>query len=230
MIDTFWQVLEDNPTVVTIPRRLLTDVESISLKRAGFLTSASPSILLASNVLIGPDSPSRGTMTSIFSVSKAASGSIAAVGGEGAVHKAGNTGKGRVIPRINTGTEQVPAQKQSFLGKDEEFNLALPNTGAYLKLLASARNHLLSLLLKSRYRELPIYILRERWDGGIIRDNHAAKAKKYRGEFTGILPSRTRKWKQFFGLSFEWVLAECLGAGLVEVFETGSVGRAVRRL
>lgn len=222
MIDKFWQVLEANPTVVQIPRRLLTDLESISLKRAGFLTSASPSIL-ASNVLIGPDSPSRGTMTSIFSVSKAASGSIAAVGGEGAVHKAGNTGKGGVIPRINT-------QKQSFLGKDEEFNLALPNTGPYLKLLASARDHLLSLLLKSRYRELPIYLLRERWDGGIIGDNHAARAKKYRGEFIGILPSRTRKWKQFFGLSFEWVLAECLGAGLIEVFETGSVGRAVRRL
>lgn len=227
MIDKFWRILEANPTAVKIPRRLLTDLESISLKRAGFLTSASPSIL-TSNVC--PGSPSRGTMTSIFSISKAASGSIAAVGGEGAVHKAGNTGKGGVIPRINTQTEQVLPQKTSFLGKDEEFNLALPNTGPYLKLLASARNHLLSLLLKSRYRELPIYLLRERWDGGIAGENHAAKAKKYRGEFSGILPGRTRKWKQFFGLSFDWVLAECLGAGLIEVFETGSVGRAVRGL
>lgn len=229
MVDKFWQVLEANPTATKISRKLLSDLEFISLKRAGFLTSASPSIL-ASNALIGPDASSRGTMTSIFSVSKAASGTIAAVGGEGAVHKAGNTGKGGVIPRISTRPEQLLPQKPSFLGKDEEFNLALPNTGPYLKLLASARNHLLSLLLKSRYRELPIYLLRERWDGGITGDNPAAKAKKYRGEFTGILPGRARKWKQFSGLSFDWVLAECLGAGLIEVFETGSVGRAVRSL
>lgn len=229
MIDKFWRVLEANPTAMKISRRLLTDLESISLKRAGFLTSTSPYIL-ASNALIGPDTSSRGTMTSIFSVSKAASGSIAAVGGEGAVHQAGNTGKSGVIPRINYLTEQALPQKPSILGKDEEFNLALPNTGPYLKLLASARLHLLSLLEKSRYRELPIYLLRERWDGGIASDNPASKAKKYRGEFTGILPSRTRKWKQFSGLSFDWVLAECHGAGLIEVFETGSVGRAVRGL
>jgi hypothetical protein len=43
-----------------------------------------------------------------------------------------------------------------------------------------------------------------------------------------VLPGRTRKWKDFHGLKFEWVLAECLGAGLVEVFETGSVGLGVR--
>lgn len=229
MVDKFWRVLEANPTAMKISRSLLTDLESLSLKRAGFLTSASPSIL-ASNALIRPDSSSCGTMTSTFSVSKAASGTIAAVGGEGAVHKAGNTGKGGVIPLMNIRTEQLLPQKPSFLGKDEELNLALPNTGPYLKLLASARNHLLSLLLKSRYRELPIYLLREQWDGGIASDNPAANAKKYRGEFTGILPGRTRKWKQFSGLSFDWVLAECLGAGLIEVFETGSVGRAVRGL
>ena len=82
--------------------------------------------------------------------------------------------------------------------------------------------------MKSKFREIPVSLLRERWDGGISGDDPAAKAKKYRGEFTGILPSRTRKWKQFHGLSFDWTLAECLGAGLVEVFETGSVGQAVR--
>lgn len=229
MIDKFLRVLEANPTAMNISRKLLTDLECISLKRAGFLTTASPYIL-ASNPLTGPDSSSRGTMTSIFSVSKAASGTIAAAGGEGAVHKAGNTGKSGVIPRTHTRNEQVLPQKPPFLGKDEAFNLALPNSGPFLKLLTSARNHLLSLLLKAQYRELPIYLLRERWDGGIAGDNPAAKAKQYRGEFRGILPSRTRKWKQFSGLSFDWVLAECLGAGLIEVFETGSVGRAVRGL
>lgn len=89
----------------------------------------------------------------------------------------------------------------------------------------------MALLAKSRYRELPIYLLHERWDGGVASENDAAvQAKKYRGEFTGVLPGRTRKWKQFYGLSFQWVLAECLGGGLIEVFETGSVGRAVRAI
>ena len=82
--------------------------------------------------------------------------------------------------------------------------------------------------MKSKFREIPIYLLRERWDGGTSADDPAAKAKKYRGEFKGALPSWTRKWKQFYGLSFDWTLAECLGAGLVEVFDTGSVGQAVR--
>lgn len=94
--------------------------------------------------------------------------------------------------------------------------------------MTAARSHLVSLAMKSRFREIPVYLLRERWDGGIAADDPAAKAKKYRGEFAGVLPSRTRKWKRFYGLSFDWALAECLGAGLVEVFETGSVGQAVR--
>lgn len=94
--------------------------------------------------------------------------------------------------------------------------------------MSAARSHLVSLAIKSKFREVPVHLLRERWEGGVSADVPAAKTKKYRGEFTGSLPSRTRKWKQFYGLSFDWTLAECLGAGLVEVFETGSVGQAVR--
>lgn len=71
-------------------------------------------------------------------------------------------------------------------------------------------------------------MLKERWNGGIASNEAAYMAKKSRGEFAGILPGQTRKWKQFRGLSFEWVLEEAVGAGLVEVFETGSVGRGVR--
>lgn len=73
-------------------------------------------------------------------------------------------------------------------------------------------------------------MLHERWDGGISNDDAAAQAKKYRGEFAGVLPARTRKWRQLWGLRFEFVLAECVGCGSVELFETGSVGKAVRAL
>lgn len=108
--------------------------------------------------------------------------------------------------------------------------LALPNMGPYLRLLTQARTHLVSLLHRSRFREMPLYLLHERWDGGISNDDLAAQAKKYRGEFAGVLPARTRKWRQFWGLRFEFVLAECVGSGLIELFETGSVGKAVRAL
>lgn len=73
-----------------------------------------------------------------------------------------------------------------------------------------------------------MYLLRERWDGGIAGDNPASRAKKLRGEFAGVLPARTRKWKHFWGLAFDWVLAQCVGGGMVELFETGSVGLGVR--
>jgi hypothetical protein len=151
-------------------------------------------------------------MTSLNSISKAASGSIAAVGGEGAVHAAGGSGGGAKLP--STG----------------DYTLALPTTGPFLKLLSNARAHLLSLLSKSKFREAPESSLRQRWDGGIEADDTASAARQNRGDFVGVLPGRTRKWKQFYGITFEWILEECVGAGLLEVFDTGSIGRGVRAL
>ncbi|KAL1634170.1 hypothetical protein SLS56_002473 [Neofusicoccum ribis] len=109
------------------------------------------------------------------------------------------------------------------------YSFALPNMGPYLRLLTTARAHLLSLLSKtSKYKEAPMTLLKERWDGGIAGDDLATKARKARGDFTGVLPGRTKKWKTFYGLSFEWVLEECAGSGLVELFQTHSVGVGIR--
>ena len=213
---------------MTLPRITFTASEATVLMRAGFLTSASQSLNNA-DVFASSDATSTGSMTSLTSISRAASGSLAAIGGEGAIHAAGGSGKGEGIRRSSShqGIESKEDSRQVF-EYGEKLQVALPNTGPYLRLLAAARSHLMSLLLKSKYREMPLYLLHERWDGGICGDDPAAKAKKYRGEFAGILPNRTRKWKQYYGLGFDWVVAECLGGGLLEVFETGSVGRAVR--
>ncbi len=193
--------------------------------RAGFLTSSSHP-LDSANVFDRPSSASLETITSISSISRAASGSMATVGGEDAIYNAGGRGG---IRRSSSQFENLSEDgSRHFSREGEELRLSLPSIGPYLKLLTSGRSHMVSLVMKSNFREMPLYLLRARWDGGISADDPAARAKKYRGEFTGILPSRTRKWKQFYGLTFEWVLAECLGAGLVELFETGSVGRAVR--
>ena len=222
-LDRFLGHIRSRPTAQVVPLSDFSGPEITTLMRAGFLTSSTPHTN-AANFCNFPDSASRGTATSILSVSRAASGSIAAVGGEDAIHGAG----GRGGMRRSSSQFQSAEDSEDAICEGQSLRVSLPGTGPYLKLLTAARSHLISLIMKSKYRELPLYLLLERWNGGISGDDPAAKAKRYRGEFSGILPSRTRKWKQFYGLSFDWVLAECLGAGLVEVFETGSVGRAVR--
>jgi hypothetical protein len=107
------------------------------------------------------------------------------------------------------------------------FTFSLPNTGMHIKLLVDARNHLLGIVKKTKFKEAPLDVLRERWDGGVSNPEQFER-KMARGEFSGVLPGRTKKWRQFYGMQFEWILEECVGAGLVELFETGSVGRAVR--
>ncbi|PWY69590.1 hypothetical protein BO70DRAFT_365865 [Aspergillus heteromorphus CBS 117.55] len=108
--------------------------------------------------------------------------------------------------------------------------LSLPNTGPYLRMLGAGRSHLLSLLKRSSSSEAPVYLLRDRWDGAVETDKSFSVAKRTRGEFSGILPGRTKKWKDLYGMTFRWVLEEALGAGLIETFDTGSVGPAVRCL
>lgn len=73
-------------------------------------------------------------------------------------------------------------------------------------------------------------LLRDRWDGAVETDKSFHLAKRARGEFAGILPGKTKKWKELYGMKYRWVLEEALGAGLVEIFETGSVGPGIRSL
>ena len=213
----------------SISRKFFSSSEVINLMQSGFLTSSSH-LTYSENVHAPLASTTSATITSISSVSRAASGSVAAVGGDQAIHDAGGRRGARdTTSRLVSHSEQVRASPpQLFQSDGEDLRLSLPNTGPYLKLVTAARFHFISLIAKSKFREIPLYLLREKWDGCASADDPAAKAKKYRGEYTGTLPSRTRKWKQFYGLSFDWVVAECLGAGLVELFETGSVGRAAR--
>lgn len=208
---------------LALPGQIFSATEATALKQAGFLTTSTQALHSARSFT---NTTSPGTKTSLSIVSRAASGSMAAIGGEGAIHEAGGSGTASGIRRRSS--QLGKGTMESLLESDRVFQISLPNTGPYLRLLTAARSHLISLLHKSRFKEMPLYLLHERWDGGIASDDAATKAKKYRGEFTGVLPARTRKWKQFYGLNFEWVLAECLGAGLLELFETGSVGRAAR--
>ncbi len=207
----FIALLHEHPTVQRVPRSWLAEEDAQALMYAGFITSSLPN-WTSTDVFSRPGDGSRGTMTSLSSISKAASGSLAAVGGEGAVHAAGVSGGGVKLPSHG------------------DYSLALPVIGAFLKLAANGRAHLLSLLSKTPFREAPESWLQERWDGGGAADDTTSTARYHRGGFATVLPGRTRKWKLFYGVAFEWILGECVGSGLLEVFETGSVGRGVRAL
>lgn len=108
--------------------------------------------------------------------------------------------------------------------------LSLPNTGSYLRLLGSGRTHLIALLKRSASGEAPVGLIKDRWDGAVETEKSFHLAKRARGEFAGVLPGKTKKWKDLNGMHFRWVLEEALGAGLVEMFETGSVGPGIRCL
>jgi hypothetical protein len=186
------------------------------LMRAGFLTlTASMDAGLTDGFSSSKDG-GIGTATSIQSVSRAASGSLAAVGGASAVHSAGG-GAG-------TGSRTIGS---SSLLRGSDLQLSLPNTGAYLKLLTAAKAHMLALLSRSKYNEAPLYLLRERWEGGVTTHGRPST----RGDpFGALLPAKTKKWKDFWGVGSEWVMAELVGSGGVELFDTRSVGAGVRAL
>ena len=200
-----------NSTSTTISGTTFTSPELSALVTADFLTSAAVSNSTPS-LFASPGASSLAAVST--SGSRHAAGSLDAVGGTHATqHIHGGTSLSGSRPSVTS-----------------QYTFSLPNMGTHIKLLIDARNHLLSLLKKTKHKEMPLNVLSERWDGGVTANDMQAERKKLRGEFAGVLPGRTKKWKTFYGMRFEWVLEECLGAGLVELFETGSVGRAVRAI
>ncbi|KAI0818212.1 serine-threonine protein kinase 19-domain-containing protein [Xylaria sp. FL0064] len=223
--ESLLKYLASYPESQVLEKGALKPSEIEELVRAGFLTAHHSGGVVSYDCMSGtmrsyarPED--KITLTSLETVSRQAAGSLGTVGGQGALHNAGGSGGGSLSVMALTSS---PAT---------EYRLAVPGAGAFLKLVSTALDHLVSLLGKSKFREAPESVLRERWDGGIARIEEArhAAAKKARGEFAGVLPGQTRKWRQFYGLTFDWVLQEAAGAGLIEVFETRSVGRGVRAI
>lgn len=115
---------------LSIQSNTFSAAEITALMRAGFLTSTVQG-LNSANLFTGTDTGSSGSLTSIPTISRAASGSMAAVGGEGAIYCVGGRGG---IRRSSSQLEKSPAQKSfEALGEGVELRLSLPGTGAYLK-------------------------------------------------------------------------------------------------
>ncbi len=210
--ESFLSTLRKYPSAPRLPRNLFTKEVAQQLMSAGFITSATPSWTSA-DIYSSPGDGLRGTLTSLAAIQKAAAGPAAFNGGStvGSLHEAGGSGG-----HVRTSGDQ------------EGYNVSLPNIGSYLKLLSNSRSRLTSLLARSKFRQYPEGYLKERWNGGVPGDDVGTQRKVFTGEFTGVLPGRTTKWKNLYGVTFEWALEECVGAGMIEVFETRSVGRGVR--
>jgi len=213
----YLSTLRSHTTSSTVNASEFTNEEVSDLVAAGLMTSTSA---LASSVetLSRPGAFSIGTPSAATAGSVAATGTLAAVGGHNAVHARGGGGGG------------LPASARSTSKASGSLTFSLPSTGTYLRLVTEARTHLLQLLSKSspKYKEASRDMVRERWDGGIPAEDDATRAKRARGEWRGVLPGQTKKWKTFYGMTFDWVLEECLGSGAAECFNTGSVGLGVR--
>lgn len=210
LVEDFLELLRKAPRATSVSANLLHSEQITALAKAGYLVSSS---LSRENVSLSGSS-----LVAMPSISRAASGSIAAVGGEAAFEQLGGVGSAR--------RSSAPATSQT----GHDMYLSLPNVGTYVRLLKGGRTHLLELLEKSQQHEAPLYLLKERWDGAVDSENRSSIAKRIRGEFSGIMPAKTKKWKHLSGMNFDWVLEECLGAGIVETFETHSVGPGVRVL
>lgn len=209
--DKYMSVMDEHPTSTTIPGTCFTSVELSDLVSVGFLTSSFAPIS-SSSLFASPGATSLAYVST--SGSRHIAGSLEAVGGIGATQ------------HIHGGTS-LSSSRSSVTAR---YTFSLPSMGGHIKLLVDARNHLLSMLKKTKFKEMPLDMLKEKWDGGIVAETVQSERKKLRGEFAGVLPGRTKKWKHFYGMRFEWILEECLGAGQIELFETGSVGRAARAM
>ena len=130
MLDKFLVYLHAKPMALSISCSSFSAAEITALMRAGFLTSSVQGSD-STNVFAGPHWGSSGTLTSITSISKAASGSLAAIGGEGAIYSAG--GRGGI--RRSSSQFENPSEQESLeaFGEGIELKLSLPGTGAYLK-------------------------------------------------------------------------------------------------
>lgn len=92
--------------------------------------------------------------------------------------------------------------------ESHQYSVAYPNCGTFLKLINSGRAWLVKTLNKSKHKELLEENLFQKWEG-------------YSANGT---PKMTNFRKPFYGYDLFWILADALGAGVVEVFNT-PVGR-----
>lgn len=115
---------------------------------------------------------------------------------------------GSNVIHLSGGGSGAPTLTHST-SQTQDLKIAIPGHGRYLKLAAAGVEWVREMLGRTKWGECPESWLKERFEGG------------------GLYGPR---WKDFWGVEWAWVLGEAVGLGMVEVFETRSVGKGVRAL
>ncbi|RLV90143.1 Meiotically up-regulated protein [Spathaspora sp. JA1] len=95
--------------------------------------------------------------------------------------------------------------------ESHQYSISYPNCGTFLKLINNARVWLVKALTKTKHHELIEDEIYKKWQGVTLQGD--SKLNNFR--------------KPFYGYDLNWVLADALGAGIIEVFNT-TVGRGYR--
>ncbi|CAH2351479.1 hypothetical protein CLIB1423_03S07228 [[Candida] railenensis] len=105
--------------------------------------------------------------------------------------------------------------------ESHQYAVSYPNCGTYLKLINACRTWLVKFLSKSKFKEVLETQMYDRWEGITQQTNSNA------GSQFASSSKMTNFRKPYYGFELNWVLADALGAGVVEVFST-PVGRGWR--
>jgi len=210
----FIRYIKTNPTASSVPFGALNADARKQLVSSGFLTSASSPSIGPASYSTSTSISGTGSLISLETISRAASGTLGAVGGFGATYGVG--GGGTRVLQSDSSDSAISMQ----------YAITVPGVGAFLKILLAVRAYLISLLSKFKHEVAPLYLLKERWE-----TSAAVAGKSMSGSDVlraGVLMARTKKWGQHLGIRFEWVVAEAFGGGLIELFNTQAVGYGVR--
>ena len=94
--------------------------------------------------------------------------------------------------------------------ESHQYSIAYPNCGTFLKVINSGRAWIVKTLNKCSNKEILEEQLFNKWEGTTFGFNGQSKRNNFRSPF--------------YGYDLYWILADALGAGVVEVFNT-PVGR-----
>lgn len=108
-------------------------------------------------------------------------------------------GGGGGAPRLN--------QPGAMESSSSDFRIAVPGQGRYLKLAEGVVDWLREAMGRTPWGEGPEPWLKEKFEGGGLYG---------------------RRWKDFWGVEWDWALGQAVGLGAVELFQTRAVGRGVR--
>ncbi|GAO14432.1 uncharacterized protein UV8b_02640 [Ustilaginoidea virens] len=200
--DAFLDHLRRNPTAQTVGwADGLTRDQVDELVRAGFLTSAGSTTPAPGPSALSALSARPEDRTTLTSIQHV---SRFASGTASAVG-----GRNAVHLAGGGGGSAVFSAAHGRPESSSSCRVAVPGHGRHLKLADGAADWIRDVLGKTAWGEGPESWLKERFEGNGLRGT---------------------RWRDFCGLEWEWLLGQAVGLGVVEVFDTGSVGRGVRAL